>query len=86
MQRKPPRQYTIRSIPPAVDAALRARAKAEGKSLNEVTVDALARGAGLGEEPVRYRDLRDLAGTWLEDPEFDEAIARQDTIDPALWP
>ena len=33
----------------------------------------------------RRRDLIDLAGTWREDPAFDQAIAEQDTIDPDLW-
>ena len=27
----------------------------------------------------------DLAGTWEEDPEFDRAIADQDSIDDELW-
>lgn len=40
---------------------------------------------GLAEEPVRCRDLSDLAGTWTEDPEFDRAIADQDRIDEDLW-
>jgi len=36
---------------PAVDAELPRRAKAEGKSLNTVAIEALIRGAGLGEIP-----------------------------------
>lgn len=27
------------------------------------------------------RDLSDFAGTWREDPAFDDALAQQDTID-----
>lgn len=79
------RQYTIRNIPPALDLALRERARAEDKSLNDVVIDALARGAGIGAEQLRYRDLADLAGTWMEDSDFDQAIADQDTIEPGLW-
>lgn len=78
-------QYTLREIPPTVDAELRRRAKDEGKSLNTVAIEALTRGAGLGETPVRQRDLGDIAGTWQEDPEFDQAIAEQDQIDERLW-
>jgi hypothetical protein len=78
-------QYTIRDIPPILDSELRRRAKTEGKSLNSVAIEALVRGAGLGEEPVRYRDLSDIAGTWVDDPEFDRAIADQDRIDEDLW-
>jgi hypothetical protein len=35
--------------------------------------------------PQKQRDLSDLAGTWVEDPGFDEAIADQDRIDSVLW-
>jgi plasmid stability protein len=78
-------QYSLRNIPTAVDRALRRRAREEGKSLNEVAIDALRRGIGAGDEPVRYRDLGDLSGTWLEDPEFDAAMAEQHRVDPHLW-
>lgn len=40
-------QYTIRGIPAAIDNALRARARADGKSLNQAAVAALAEGAGV---------------------------------------
>ena len=78
-------QYTLRDIPPPVDAELRRRAKAEGKSLNTVAIEALIRGTSLSETPVRRRDLSDIAGTWQEDPELDQAIAEQDQIDERLW-
>ena len=42
-------QYTIRNVPESLDAALRQSARQKGKSLNEVAVEALARGAGLTE-------------------------------------
>jgi len=78
-------QYTLREIPATVDLELRQRAKAEGKSLNTVAIEALIRGAGLGDSPIRVRDLSDVVGTWQEDPEFDQAIADQDRIDERLW-
>jgi len=78
-------QYTIRNIPESLDVALRERARQEDKSLNQVAVEALTSALGLGSESVRSRDLEDLAGTWEEDPEFDRAIADQDTIDDELW-
>lgn len=79
-------QYTIRNIPDTLDAALRRAAQAQGKSLNEVTVEALARGAGLVGESPRQRDLGDIAGTWRKDPAFDQALAAQDAIDEEMWP
>jgi len=78
-------QYTIRHIPPALDRALRRRAREDGKSLNAAAIEALRHGVGIGDELPRYRQLRDLAGSWVEDAEFDAAIADQHRIDEALW-
>jgi plasmid stability protein len=78
-------QYTIRNIPDYLDATLRDLARRDGKSLNEVAVAALVRGAGLAERERVKRDLSDIAGTWLEDPAFDSAIAEQQKIDEAMW-
>jgi plasmid stability protein len=78
-------QYTIRNVPEALDQALRRAARERGKSLNEVTIEALVRGAGLTGERRRQRDLSDIAGTWNEDPAFDSALAAQDAIDEEMW-
>lgn len=78
-------QYTIRNVPEYLDAALRVAAREQGKSLNEVAIEALARGAGLGQQQCRRRDLHDIAGTWQEDAAFDIAITAQDTIDEEMW-
>ena len=78
-------QYTVRNVPAEVDRALRRRARREGKSLNEITVQALQEAAGLAAIVVKKRSLSDLVGTWLKDPEFDAAIADQRRIDPELW-
>ena len=78
-------QYTIRKVPTALDAALRRRAQEQGKSLNEVAIEAMASAVGVSGERSRKRDLHDIAGTWQDDPEFDEAIAAQDTVDKELW-
>jgi hypothetical protein len=78
-------QYTIRNVPDYLDATLRDFARREGKSLNEVAVAALARGAGLVERNCIKRDLSDIAGTWQEDPAFDSAITEQQKVDEAIW-
>jgi hypothetical protein len=78
-------QYTIRSIPDAVDGAIRERARASGKSLNEAVIDLLAEGAGLAGAPRKRRDLRDVAGTWKADRAVERALADQDTVDESLW-
>jgi len=78
-------QYTVRNVPKRLDAALRRAAQEQGKSLNEVTIEALTRGAGVSGEPTRQRDLSDIAGSWREDPVFDSAVAEQDMIQAYLW-
>jgi hypothetical protein len=78
-------QYTVRGIPPTLDAALRQRARASRKSLNEAAIDALAEGAGLVGAPRKRRNLSDIAGTWKADKAFDDAVAAQDRVDEDLW-
>jgi hypothetical protein len=78
-------QYTIRNVPRSLDEALRRVARSQGKSLNEVAIEALARGAGITGEGRRQRDLSDIAGTWRKDAAFDSALAAQDTIDKEMW-
>lgn len=79
------RQLTVRGVPEEVARSLKKRASEEGKSLNRVLVEALTLSAGIGGESMRAHDLDWIAGTWVEDPEFDAAIAAQDTIDEELW-
>ena len=78
-------QYTIRQIPKAVDESLRRKSRMEGKSLNTVAIETLSAGLQIGGEPVRHDDLDFMAGSWVEDRRFDEAIAAQDCVDPKLW-
>jgi hypothetical protein len=78
-------QYTIRGIPPALDAAIRQRARREGKSLNEVALSALAQGLGFDREPVVRRDLDDIVGTWRRDARVEAALVAQDQVDETLW-
>ena len=79
------RQYTIRAIPPAIDRALRRRAKQEAKSLNAVAVEALARGLELEAKPAEHTDLDALIGSWQKDPAFDRAVADFERVDEDAW-
>jgi hypothetical protein len=73
-------QYTIRSIPPKVDQALRKRAKKTGKSLNEVVLEALAKGTGVTPEAV-FDDLDwFIGGQSLDTKSFDEAEEWLDSL------
>jgi hypothetical protein len=78
-------QYTIRGIPDEIDAAVRERAKTQGRSLNDVAVEALADGLGLGATAVVKRDLSDVAGSWKRDRAAEAALAAQDEVDEDLW-
>jgi hypothetical protein len=60
-------QYTIRSIPPAVDEALRKQAKQQRTSLNEVIVRSLEWASGVSETKQSYTDLDHLFGKGIAD-------------------
>lgn len=83
MKAKPAVQYTLRQIPPALDEALRKKSQQEGKSINRTAIEVLQ--AGLSGCVIVHRDLEFMAGSWVEDPAFDEAIRLQDQVDPKLW-
>ena len=77
-------QYTIKQVPPRPDLELRRKAHEEHLSLNEMALRALERGLGLAEEAPLHHDLDDLAGTWVDDPEFDRAIEAMHQVVPDL--
>jgi hypothetical protein len=77
-------QYTIRGISPALDEAVRERARVQGRSLNEVALEALANGLGLGDEEIIRRDLSDVVGTWKRDAALEAALLARDRVDEDL--
>jgi hypothetical protein len=81
----PGTQMTIRHVPPAIDRALRRKARASGKSINEVALDALAAGTGLEGGETLHHDLDAVFGTWVEETAMDEALAAHRRIDAELW-
>ena len=50
-----------------------------------MALEILENALGLAGEPIRRRDLDDVAGTWIDDPEVDAALEDQRRIDPELW-
>lgn len=85
MKKARTRQYTIRSVPEDVDHALRKKARAAGKSLNEIVLDVLSNETSATSGPKLNHDLDFVIGTWVEDPEFDKIIEEQRQIDWELW-
>lgn len=78
------RQYTIRSVPDRVDQELRRRAREQGKSVNQVALEALEAGTATGH---RYHDLDFMIGTMdsTEAKRMEREVAKQRAIDPELW-
>lgn len=78
---------TLEHLPDALLAALTSKAASEGRSVQEVAQDALAKGLAIGATNGNTikRDLSDVVGTWVEDPEFDAAMKTFERIDPGLW-
>jgi hypothetical protein len=85
MKRKQSVQYTIRGVSRSLDRCIREKATREERSLNDLAVSLLERGMGLSADSVRYTDLDDLAGSWVNDPAFDEAVERLHRVDRGLW-
>jgi hypothetical protein len=55
------------------------------RHVGRTALEALARGAGLETPAGPRRDLCGVAGTWVEDPDFDRALVAQHGLDRDLW-
>ena len=78
-------QYTLRNIPDDIDRAIRAKARAEGKSLNQAMLEVLRAGLNLSGPLTKKRDLSEFAGSWIEDPAFDQAVAEFRQVNSEDW-
>ena len=77
-------QYTVRGVPKELDSYLRKEANLRGISLNQLIVERLQESSA-SNPPVRRRSLDFLKGLWIEDANFDEALADQRRVDEDLW-
>lgn len=77
-------QLTVRGVPSTVKNELANRAKKQNKSLNNILVELLCTAAGHNADPLNH-DLDYLAGTWVDDPEFDSVVQDFDKIDQDMW-
>lgn len=79
-------QMTIRNITQPMRAKLEDRARAEGKSLNEVAVNAMAEGLGMGRLTGKpQRDLSFMVGTEAEAEALDKASDECREVDLESW-
>ena len=74
---------TLTDWPKELDDALRLRAHAEGKRVDELALEVLRMGLAL--PPAPKRNLSEFSGTWVSDPDVDAALQDQDGIALELW-
>jgi hypothetical protein len=71
------------------DASVHGEVRIRREDGSEFALRPVGRSVGSGAEQKLcdepQRDLSDIAGTWVEDPEFDEVMKAQRQIDPELW-
>jgi len=67
-----------------VDRALRKLASESRRSLNDVTREAIARGAGVTTD-LSNDDLEGFFGSWVDDTEVERALEEQRHIEAKLW-
>ena len=80
-------QYTIRDVPEAMDHRLRETAALEDISLNQATLRAIQRGLGTGEQPIKYRSVRDLlpSTTTVDTSGWATVLSEMDRVNPEEW-
>lgn len=83
----PVTQYTVRSVPPRLDRALRKRAQLTGKSLNRLIIEDLAARASVPlDQPPAKNMAEQLAwfiGSGIDDETL-QALADEDKVQKAL--
>ena len=80
-------QYTIRDIPASTDHRLRETAALEDISLNQAALRAIQRGLGTGEQPLKYRSVRDLlpSDAAIDTSGWANFLSEMDRVNPEEW-
>lgn len=80
-------QYTIRDIPESTDHRLRETAALEDISLNQAALRAIQRGLGTGEQPLKYRSVRDLLPSTgdIDTSGWANVLSEIDRVNPEEW-
>ena len=69
----------IDHLPESLTQTLKDRAKVEGRTVQEIALDAIVRGLDVGVPKI---NLNGVVGTWVEDPLFDEAMKDFERVEP----
>ncbi len=82
------KSISVHGINEETEKKIAERAKSEGKSVNKVVKELIAKALGLGERPPdKGEAFADLCGVWTEEEaaEFMAAIADLETVDAKDW-
>jgi len=82
------KSISVHGIDEETEKKIGERAKSEGKSVNRIVKELIAKALGLGQRPPDNRaEFADLCGVWTEEEaaEFMEAVADLETADAKDW-
>jgi plasmid stability protein len=82
------KSISIHGIDDEMEKRIAARAKIEGKSVNKIVKELIARALGMGDKPPDNRAMfEDLSGVWTEEDEreFQASIADLEKTDEKDW-
>lgn len=82
------KSISIHGIDEETEKAIGERAKSEGKSVNRIVKELIAKALGLGDKPPDNRAMfEDLSGVWTEAEaaEFLEHVADLEVVDEKDW-
>ncbi|NTU52035.1 MAG: hypothetical protein HGA94_06330 [Candidatus Aminicenantes bacterium] len=88
MNQQPKKSISVHGIDERTEKAIEERAKSEGKSVNKIVKELIAKALGLGDKPPDNRAMfEDLSGVWTEaeEREFLDSIADLETTDEKDW-
>jgi ferritin-like protein len=82
------KSISVHGIDKEIEQKIGERAKSEGKSVNRIVKELIAKALGMGEKPPDNRAMfEDLSGVWTEaqEREFMDSIADLETTDAEDW-
>lgn len=84
----PMKSISVHGIDKEIEQKIGERAKSEGKSVNRIVKELIAKALGMGDKPPDNRAMfEDLSGVWTEgqEREFMDSIADLETTDEEDW-
>jgi plasmid stability protein len=82
------KSISVHGIDEEMEKAVEERAKSEGKSVNKIVKELIAKALGIGDRPPDNRvEFAELCGVWTEAEaaEFIELIADLEVVDAKDW-